>query len=251
MSPLSTKNKRQKRKLDKDFYGDEVARRLNEAMHSPSVLRVRALIELLKAFSEKSAHLESFCVARKLMESGGAYIFANSPLGQYKRGHPEVAELAAPILKIADEIGSLLARYHWRPSIRVSPEGTLEQVTRWSQFNKDEDAEWESATVQWLLSELPTSPQGKGPFMYFAHCERCGNWFYAGREGAKFCRDACRVMSHTQTNEGRMVKARYMRESRAKARKRKEEAQLRKKRLAFPSKEPPKSTGPKQRKGRI
>jgi len=48
-----------------------------------------------------------------------------------------------------------------------------------------------------------------------------------------------------------MVKARYMRESRAKARKRKEEAQLRKKRLAFPSKEPPKSTGPKQRKGRI
>jgi hypothetical protein len=251
MSPLSTESKRQKRKLDKDFYGDEVARRLNDTTHSPSVLRVRGLIERLKAFSVKSAHLESFCVARKLMQSGGAYIFANSPLGQYKLDDPEVSELAAPILKIADEISSLLTRYHWRPSIRVNPEGTLEQVTRWSQFNRDEDAEWESATVQWLLSELPTSPQGNGPFTYFAHCERCGNWFYAGREGAKFCRDACRVMSHTQTNEGRTAKARYMRESRAKARERKEEAQLRKKRLAFQSKEPRKSTNPKQRKGRI
>jgi hypothetical protein len=251
MSPLSTESKRQKRKLDKDFYGDEVARRLNDAMHSASVLRVRALIERLKAFSEKSAHLESFCIARKLMRSGGAFIFAYSPLDQYELTDPEVSVLAAQILEVAAEISSLLARYHWRPSIRVNPEGTLEQVTRWSQFNKDEDAEWESATVQWLLSELPTSPQGKGSFTPFAHCERCGNWFYAGREGAKFCRDACRVMSHTQTNEGRMVKARYMRESRAKARKRKEEAQLRKKRLAFQSKEPPKSTGPKQRKGRI
>ena len=251
MSPLSTENKRQKRKLDKDFYGDEVARRLNDAMHSPSVLRVRTLIERLKAFSEKSAHLESFCLARKLMRSGGAFIFATSPLSHYKLDDPEVSELAAQILQIADEISSLLARYHWRPNIRVSPEGTLEQVTRWSQFNKDKDAEWESATVQWLLSELPTSPQGKGPFTYFAHCERCGNWFYAGREGAKFCRDACRVMSHTQTNEGRMAKALYMRESRAKTRGRKEEAQLRKKLLAFQSKNPPKSTSPKQRKGRI
>jgi len=251
MSPLSTENKRQKRKLDKNFYGDEVASRLNDAIHSPSVLRVRTLIERLQAFSEKSAHLESFCLARKLMRSGGAFVFANAPLGQYELDDPEVSVLAAPILKIADEISFQLARYHWRPNIRVNPEGTLEQVTRWSQFNKDEDAEWESATVQWLLSELPTSPQGKGPFTYFVHCERCGNWFYAGREGAKFCRDACRVMSHSQTNEGRMAKARYMRESRARARARKEEAQLRKKCLAFQSKESPKSTSPKQRKGRI
>jgi len=251
MSPLFTEGKRQKRKIDKDFYGDEVAKRLNGAMPSPSVLRVRTLIERLKAFSEKSAHLESFCLARKLMRSGGAFVFANSPLGQYELADPEVSVLAAQILKIADEISSMLARYHWRPNIRVNPEGTLEQVVRWSQFNKDKDAEWESATVQWLLSELPTSPQGKVPFTHFAHCERCGNWFYAGREGAKFCRDACRVMSHTQTNEGRMAKALYMRESRAEARELKEKAQLRQKLLAFQSKEPPKSTSHKQRKGRI
>jgi hypothetical protein len=249
MSPLPTQRSRQRRKFEKDFYGDEVARRLNDEKPSPGILRVRTLIERMKRFSEKSAALEFFCLSRNLIQSRAAFVFANSPLDIYDLADPEVSVLAAEILKIADGISSALARYHWRPNIRVTSDGTLEQVTRWSQFDKD--SEWESDTVQWLLSELPTSPQGKVAFTYFTHCEQCGNWFYAGREGAKFCRDACRVMSHNQTDEGRISKARFMRESRAKERKRIEQAQMREKLSAFRAAEPPKSTSPKQRKGRI
>lgn len=249
MSPLSTNNKRQKRQFDKEFFGDEAARRLNDAMPSPGALRVRTLIERLKAFSEKSAQIESLCLDRKLMRSGVSFVLADSPLGDYELSDPEVSVLAVQILGIADEIRSLLSRYHWRPDVRVNPDGTLGQIVRWSQFDKD--AVWESDTVQWLLSELPTSPRGDGLFTSFVHCERCGNWFFAGRAGAKFCRAACRVMTHTQTSEGRAAKAQYMRESRAKARERKEEARLRQKLLAFQSPDTPKGTDPKQRKGRI
>jgi hypothetical protein len=249
MSPLPTQRSRQRRKFEKDFYGDEVARRLNDEKPSPGILRVRTLIERMKRFSEKSAALEFFCLSRKLTRSGGAFVFTSSPLDIYDLADPEVLVLAAEILKTTDEIRSSLARYHWRPDIRVTAEGTLELVTRWSQF--DWDSEWECDTVQWLLSELPTSPQGKGAFTYFTRCERCGNWFYAGREGAKFCRDACRVMSHNQTDEGRIAKALYMRQSRAKASKRKKQTRLREKLSAFRAAEPPNSTSPQQRKRRI
>jgi hypothetical protein len=249
MSPLLTENKREKRRLDKEFFGDEIARRLNEAMPSPSVLRVRTLVERLKVFSEKSARLESFCLKRKLMGSGIASAFSNSPCSDYKLSDPEVAALAGEIKDIANEVSSLLKRYVWRPDVELNSNGTLRQVTRWPGLN--EEIAWENQTVYWLISELPTSPRGDGPFAHFTHCERCGDWFYAGREGAKFCRPACRVMSHAQTNEGRAAKALYMRESRAKAREDRKTARLAQLYKDFQVPISPKTTCPKQQKGRI
>ena len=209
MSSLGTMGHRAKRRFDKEFYGDEIAHKLNGATLTPGVARVRTLIERLKAFTERSVKLEIICREQNLMASAGVQIFSDSPLCHYKLDYPEVSELADQLQEIAGEIGLQLGRYHWRPDVRLTPEGTLSQFTRWRQFN--EESAWENETVQWLISELPTSPQGTGAFAHFAHCERCGDWFYAGRDGARFCRAACRVASHAQTDEGRSERAAYMR----------------------------------------
>ena len=215
MSPLITEGKRRKRQLDKEFFGDEIANKLNGAMPSPSVVRVRALIERLKALSEKSAQLESFCLERKLMRSRrGGLVFDHSPFSDYELSDPEVSALAEEIESLANELSVLLRRYLWRPDVEVNSDGTIRQVTHWAQI--DEELAWENATVHWLISQLPTSPQQKGPFAHFTHCERCGDWFYAGRDGARFCRAACRVMSHAQTDEGKAARAKYMRDLRKK-----------------------------------
>jgi hypothetical protein len=199
--------------MDKESYGDQIAHRLNSATPSPSVFRIRALIERLKAYSESSARLESFCLERKLMRSDGAAVFTASPLGYYKLTDPEVSVLAAEILNIAEELKSLRARYRWRRGLRVNPDGTLEDVYLWSQVD-DSEAAWENESAMWLFSQLPTLLQGNRPFAHFQRCERCGDWFYAGRNGAKFCKDACRVLSHVQTDEGKESRARYMRKLR-------------------------------------
>lgn len=214
MSPLITESRRSKRLLDKEFHGDEIARKLNGMIPSPSVVRVRILIERLKALSEKIAQLESFCHEGDLMRPPGPWVFDNSPLCDYELSNPEVAALADQIQKIANEVSVLLGRYHWRPDVVLRTDGTIDRAIRWPQH--DEESAWENATVHWLLSQLPTSPQNKASFAHFTHCERCGDWFYAGRDGAKFCRDACRIMSYAQTGEGKAARALYMRELRKK-----------------------------------
>jgi|ERR1039458_8471609 uncharacterized Zn finger protein (UPF0148 family) len=251
MSPLITEGKRRKRQLDKEFFGDEIANKLNGAMPSPSVVRVRALIERLKALSEKSAQLESFCLERKLMRSRrGGLVFDHSPFSDYELSDPEVSALAEEIESLANELSVLLRRYLWRPDVEVNSDGTIRQVTHWAQI--DEELAWENATVHWLISELPTSPQDQGAFAYFTHCERCGDWFFSGREGAKFCRAACRVMSHAQTDKGRAEKASYMKKLRAQERERKRKKAQSSPKLPGPqSADASISNDSKQRKGRI
>src|ERR1035437_3313602 len=114
--------------------------------------------------------------------------------------------------KIANDLSLLLKRYNWRPDVRMNPDGTLRQLIRWP--HSDDESNWENETVFWLLSNLPNTPQEKGSCAHFAHCAHCGDWFFAGRNGSKFCRSACRVSSHSQTPEGRKQKALYMREQR-------------------------------------
>jgi hypothetical protein len=249
MSPLITESKRQKRQLDKEFFGDEIANKLNGATPSPGVLRVRTLIERLKAFSEKSAQLESFCLERKLMRSKRS-MFDDSPFSNYERSDPEVSALAEEINSLANELSGLLARYIWRPDVELNSDGTIRQVLRWPNFN--EDIAWENSTIHWLISQLPTSPQQKGPFAHFTHCERCGDWFYAGRDGARFCRAACRVMSHAQTDEGKAARAKYMRDLRKKKGERElKRAQSNSKTSARRSADASMLNDSKQRKGRI
>ena len=69
-------------------------------------------------------------------------------------------------------------------------------------------------TVHWLMSDLEDSPRGKEAFVSFLKCQRCGSWFYAGRSGAKFCGNTCRVISHNQTDQARAERAAYMRKLR-------------------------------------
>ncbi len=247
MSALGTMSQRTKRRFDKEFYGDKSAHRFNAAAPTPGAARVRTLIERLKAFTERSAKIEFICREQNLMASAGVQIFGGSPLCHYKLNHPEVSELADQLQEIADEIRVLLRRYHWRPDVVVNPDGTLSQFTRWHQF--DEESAWENETVQWLISELPTSPQGIGAFAHFTHCERCGDWFYAGRDGARFCRAACRVASHAQTDEGRAERASYIRNLRKRKREREQKRiQSRSKHLEKQSVNSPKSNKPKSAK---
>jgi hypothetical protein len=249
MSPLITKSARSDRRFDKEFFGDEIAKKLNSAMSSPGVLRVRTLIERLKAFSEKSAQLESFCLERKLMRSTKS-MFDDSPFSDYDLSDPEVSALAEEIKSLANELSGLLRRYIWRPDVELNSDGTIRQVLRWPNFN--EDIAWENSTIDWLISQLPISPQQKGPFAHFAHCERCGDWFYAGRDGARFCRAACRVMSHAQTDEGKAVRAQYMRDLRKKKGEReRKRAQSTSKTSAKQSAGTSTSNDSKKRKGRI
>ena len=209
--------------------------------------RVRTLIEGLKAFTERSAKLEAICREQNLMAPAGVQIFGGSPLCHYQISRPEVSELADQLQEIAHEIGLLLRHYHWGPDVVVNPDGTLSQLTRWRQFN--EESEWENRTVQWLISELPTSHQGEAAFTHFLHCERCGDWFYAGREGARFCRAACRVASHAQTDQRRAERAVYMQDLRKRKR---EREQKRIQSISKPSVKPsvntPKSNNPKHLK---
>jgi hypothetical protein len=218
MLPLITNRTRSERRFDKEVFGNQIANKLNGATPSPGVAKVRTLIERLKAFSEKSAQLESFCLERKLMRSRKG-MFDHSPFSDYELSDSKVSALAGEIEGLANELSALLRRYLWRPDVEVNSNGTIRQVKHWAQI--DEELAWENSTVHWLISQLPTSPQQKGPFAHFTHCERCGNWFYAGREGAKFCRAACRVMSHAQTVEGKAARAQYMRELRKQERERK------------------------------
>jgi hypothetical protein len=241
MSQLITKYTRSERRFDKEVYGDEIANKLNGATPSPGVAKVRTLIEGLKALYENGTKLESFCLEQKLMRSSRGP-FDSSPFSDYDVSHPEVSALAEEIERIKNVLSELL--------VRLNSNGTLYQTLRWP--NSNEDIAWENSTIHWLISQLPTSPQQKGPFAYFTHCERCGDWFYAGREGAKFCRAACRVMSHAQTDEGKAARAQYMRELRKQERERK-----RKKAQTRPNPSRPQSVdasspnGKKQRKERI
>ncbi len=206
MSPLITKSARSDRRFDKEFYGDKIAQKLNGAMPSPGVLRVRILIERLKAFFEKSAQLESFCLERKLMRSTRS-MFDDSPFSNYERSDPDVSALAEEINSLANELSGLLARYIWRPDVELNSDGTIRQVLRWPNFN--EDIAWENSTIHWLISQLPTSPQQKGPFAHFTHCERCGDWFYTGRDGARFAvqlAESCPMLRQTRARQqGRSI----------------------------------------------
>jgi hypothetical protein len=249
MLPLITKSTRSERRFDKEVFGDEIANKLNGATPSPGVARVRTLIERLKAFSEKGAQLEFFCLDRKLMRSSRR-VFDDSPFSVYELSDPEVSALAEEIKGLANELSGLLRRYIWRPDVELNSDGTIRLVLRWPNFN--EDIAWENSTIHWLISQLPTSPQQKGPFAHFTHCERCGDWFYAGRDGAKFCRAACRVMSHAQTDEGKAARARYMRDLRKKKGEReRKRAQSSSKTLARRSADASMLNDSKQRRGRI
>ena len=158
--------------------------------------------------------------------------------------------MAEEIESLANGLSLLLGRYIWRPAVELNSDGTIRQVLRWPNFN--EDIAWENSTVHWLISQLPTSPQQKGPFSHFTHCERCGDWFYAGRDGARFCRAACRVMSHAQTDEGKAARAQYMRELRKMKGERKwKKAQSSSETSAKQSADASISNDSKQRKGRI
>jgi len=202
------------RQFNKQSYGDEVAARLNSATPTPAVLRVRAIVERLKALFELTENLEAAWQQRGAVESSIGRFLARSPFSDYSLDDPHVAAIAERISEVTDQVDSLLTRYRWHPAIRVNPDGTLRQTVSWSQL--DEETEWEMRTVHWLLSDLPKSPQEKGACSHFCFCERCGDWFYAGREGARFCKSACRVMSHNQTEQGRAGRALYMRQLRKK-----------------------------------
>jgi hypothetical protein len=250
MSALVTDGQRASRLWDKRINGDEVARKLNGARPSPSVLRIRTLIEHLQAISEKIAQLERICRESGLMDESAVSALGRWPLSDYMIDHPKVSPLAKEIKGIGDEISSSLWRYHWRPDVHLAPDGVMHESLQWPQL--DDETSWENTTVQWLLSHLPTSLDGKGAFSHFLKCERCGDWFYAGREGAKFCRPACRVMAHVQTDEGKAQRALYMRKLR------KLDSVLKhKKAQASPScsrtrsEVPSKSSGPKRSNGRI
>lgn len=221
MSSLSTQDSRMKRRqLDKKLFGDDIAMKLNGATPSARVLRVKSLIQLLQATFEKTEEIDSICRERQFEpEMNASWIFSRKPLLDYDLNDPTVSELAKQIMKNADEVNLLLRRYSWRPGVRVGSDGTLKQFLDW--VHLDEEAVWENETVHWLLSGLPTSAREKWRAAYFAHCERCGDWFFAGRDGARFCRALCRVMSHQQTDEGRATRAQYMRELRAQNQERK------------------------------
>jgi len=249
MSPLTTKTQRSARLFDKEFYGDKIAEKLNGAKPSPSVLRVRTLIERLKAFSEKSAKLEFIHRERELKKRVLSSPFEDWAFCDYDLSDPEVSTLAEQANKIAEDLSSSLRRYRWRPDVQVNRDGTMSQFIHWP--SEDEESDWENETVSWLISGFPTSPQSKGLFTHFIHCQRCGNWFYAGRDGAKFCKEACRVMSHAQTEEGKAAKALYMRNLRQTERKRKRKQGQSRPRLPVPQVEDAQlQNTPKGRRGR-
>jgi len=213
-SPLTTQPARKKLRWDKECYGDEVVQRLNSPKPSPNALRIKELIALLQSVSSLISQTDLFCRKKGLMGSSIGAALALSPLSDYRVAHPDVAPLVEEIEKIGAEISSLLWRYHWRPDIRIDPDGTLRGSLRWPQM--DEETLWENTTVHWLLSDLEDSPGGKEAFVSFLKCQRCGSWFYAGRSGAKFCGNTCRVISHNQTDQARAERAAYMRKLRKK-----------------------------------
>ena len=216
ISQTSTQGSRLIRKLDKERFGDDIAKKLNSATPSPRALRIKRLIELLQMHFEKIAELESICRERHLMAKIDARLIfgGRKPLADYDLSDPTVSELADQIIKNANEIDLLFGRYSGRSGVHVNNDGTLQQYTHCAYA--DEEAIWEYTTGQWLSSRLPASPAAN-----FLHCERCGDWFFAGRDGAKFCRRSCSEMSRQQTDEGRAARARYMRGLRAQKRDRK------------------------------
>jgi uncharacterized Zn finger protein (UPF0148 family) len=230
MTSLITRSQRSWRRWDKEQYGDEIAAKLNSATPSPAVLRVRAIIQGLQALLEKTANLESVWQKRGAVRGSMGSFLAGDPFADYNLDDPDQSAIATEATKIAEEINALLCRYRWQSAIAVNTDGTVRQTVSWSFLNTE--TAWENATVHWLLSDLPQSPRGKGACLHFSRCERCGDWFYAGREGARFCKPSCRVMSHVQTEEGRAERALYMR------RLRKKKGELKRKRAQSPLETP-------------
>jgi hypothetical protein len=200
------------RRWEKESYGDDIARRLNAANPSPNALRVKTLIESLRAISEKTSQLAQLCRGRGLIDMSVVSALAGGRLSDYELNHPEVSPHVAEVESLISKINSSLWRYHWRPAVDLQSDGTMYQSLQWPEM--DEESSWENSAVHWILSDLPTLPDATGIFSQFKKCARCGDWFYAGRQRGRFCKPTCRVLSHTQTEEGRKARASYMRQHR-------------------------------------
>lgn len=216
MSSVITSKRRESRSLDKRIYGDEIAEALNSATPGTHVLRVRKLVLQLKAIVEALAQLDSACRVSGLPRLKGA-----SRLGLDSRGlicaydvsaNKKLMSFMGDIKQAMNETEALLQRYRWHPSLRVNSRGILQRWHTWP--SADANAEWENSAVEWLLSQL-SNEFDESPIMRFSLCEQCGNWFYAGRDGAKFCRSSCRVGSYLQKPEAKAKRAEYMRDHRS------------------------------------
>jgi hypothetical protein len=73
----------------------------------------------------------------------------------------------------------------------------------------DSGDEWENDAVNSILSLVKS-----GEVYRLRHCFCCGKWFYSLRDDQRFCDVACRQKQHSQSDEFKEKRKKYMRDYR-------------------------------------
>jgi hypothetical protein len=118
---------------------------------------------------------------------------------------PKAEELYQTCAELVDRINIRLQRYRWVPELTFGLDAPITHRQTWDE--RTESYYHENLAIWLFLIEL-----SEGRIDRFRRCVNCARWFYAITDHQKFCDARCRVREHSQGEEFRKKRARYMRE---------------------------------------
>ena len=140
-------------------------------------------------------------LARDWREGGGAY--GMGFIHQFR--DPKAEDLYRTCAELVDRINARLDRYRWVPELMFRLDSPITHRETWDE--RTESYYHENLAVWLFLIEL-----SEGRIDRFRRCVHCARWFYAITDHQKYCAPRCRVKEHSQGEEFRKKRARYMRE---------------------------------------
>jgi hypothetical protein len=125
--------------------------------------------------------------------------------GLHRFRDPKAEALYQTGAGLVARINNQLLHYRWFPEIRFELETPIRHRQTWDE--RTESYYHENLAVWLFLVEL-----SEGKIDRFRRCGNCTRWFYAITEHQKYCDAKCRVKEHSQGEEFKRKRARYMRE---------------------------------------
>ena len=117
----------------------------------------------------------------------------------------QAEDLYRSCAELVESINAQLSRYKCSPEILFRVDDPIKLWQTWDE--RTESIYHESLAAWTFLNE-----SAEGRINRFRRCVHCARWFYAITDHQKYCAARCRVKEHSQGEEFRKKRARYMRE---------------------------------------
>jgi hypothetical protein len=181
---------------EQETFVQEIVDCVNDPAKPPVTMRLEKMISTFRSAESCRTALYRGATDRKLPVSSSWGFFVG-PIESDAFFDSDLHSLARAYERAITELKSMLAEYHWIPSIAASY--TQIRFT-WDFATTDESARWENLAVNWLFN----THVGKDiAISLLRRCKYCDRWFYRNTKGKRHCSQSCRVSVYNRTPGGR------------------------------------------------